>query len=34
MRKMILLAVGGFLWRTIKSRIMRSGTPVRRRRRS
>jgi len=31
MRKMILLAVTGFIWRTVKSRIMRSGAPVRRR---
>lgn len=31
MRKMILLAVGGFLWRTIKSRLMRGGAPMRRR---
>lgn len=31
MRKMILLAVTGLIWRTVKSRILRGGTAVRRR---
>jgi hypothetical protein len=31
MRKMILLAVTGFIWRAVKSRVLRGGTPSRRR---
>ena len=31
MRKMILLAVTGFIWRTVKSRILRGGSTARRR---